>query len=138
DDDHYYILDKQTGALTVFVITDYGRSVLSAITAYESGRYDESAAAWASVLDRNANMELAYNGIGKALYSQGRYQEAMQYFRNGNNKTWYSKAYKEHRKTLLAFWFPALIIAVLVLYIAAKAIKIIRKTRWVVKGGAAQ
>ena len=135
DDEHYYILDKQTGALTVFEITDYGRSVLQAINDYESGLYDESALKWEKVLTENANMELAYTGIGKALYSQGEYLSAMQYFKNGNNKSWYAKAYKEHRKKLLAFWFPLLLITLLVVFAGFKITKTIRRIRLTLKGG---
>ena len=135
DDDHYFILDKQTGALTVFQITAYGRSVLQAINDYESGLYDESALEWEKVLAGNANMELAYTGIGKALYSKGEYQAAMHYFKNGNNKSWFSKAYKEHRKKLIAFWFPLLLITILVGFAGLKLFKTIRKIRLTLKGG---
>lgn len=134
DDERFFVIDRQTGALTVFRITDYGRSVIQATLLYESGQYEESALAWEEVLRRNANMELAFSGIGKALYNQGRYEEAMQYFRNGNNKAWYSKAYKEYRKTILAFLFPALLISILTLYFTFKIIKAFRKIQHVVKG----
>ncbi len=135
DYEHYYVLDKQTGALTVFKITDYGRRILNAIHYYELGQYDESAQEWNQVLARNTNMELAYSGIGKALYSQGRYEEAMQYFKNGSNKTWYSKAYKEYRKKQLAFWFPFFLITILAIYLTIKIIQVIRKVHEFIKKG---
>lgn len=134
-DEHHYVIDKQTGALTVFVITEYGRNVLKAIELFETGLYDDSAAAWELVLQQNANMDLAYSGIGKALYRKGQYLLAMDYFKYGNNKNWYSKAYQEHRKTLIAFWFPvlAMVIIAIVLFLAGKSM--VHRIWNFVKGG---
>ncbi len=136
-DGRYYVLDKQTGALTVFRVTEYGQHVLNAIDLYETGQYDASAAEWEQVLARNANMELAYSGIGKALYSKGDYAAAMRFFRDANDKSWYSKAYKEYRNALVAAWFPVPAAAVLALALFLFLRKLVRTTRGFLKGGTA-
>lgn len=51
------------------------------------------------------NYDMAYSGLGKASYRDGDYKEAMGLFKLGNNTDWYSRAYKEYRKTVVAKWF---------------------------------
>ncbi len=136
-EDHYYVLDKQTGALTVFGLTAYGRAIHQAIALYETGRYDESATAWQEVLRQNANMDLAYSGIGKSLYRQGQYKEAMEYFRSSSNKPWYSQAFQEYRKTVIATWFPRLALALVAVFGALFIRNRILALRRFLKGGVA-
>lgn len=123
-DRNVYVLDKVTGAITVFELTEYGAFIHEAIKLFETGQYDESSKMWQKVLTRNANMDLANTGIGKALYRSGKYKEAMAYFKNGFNKDWYSKAYQEYRKTRIAAVFPvlALILTAVFLFLSGKRI----------------
>lgn len=55
---------------------------------------------------------MAYSGLGKASYRDGDYKEAMGLFKLGNNTDWYSRAYKEYRKTVVAKWFAPAAVAV--------------------------
>jgi tetratricopeptide (TPR) repeat protein len=67
-------------------------------------------------------MDLANSGIGKALYRNGNYKEAMEYFKNAHDKEWYSKAYKEYRKEWIASAVPyvALILIAIFLFFTIK------------------
>jgi DNA-binding beta-propeller fold protein YncE len=125
-EDHMYVLDQTTGAITVFKLTGYGQAIHDAIALFETGRYDESSEKWREVLNQNANMDMANTGIGKALYRSGDYEEAMKYFKNGFNKEWYSKAYQEYRKTRIASVFPyaALTIVAVFLFFAVRSMYI--------------
>ena len=51
--------------------------------------------------DMNANLEYAYDGIGKSLLRQGEYKEAVHYFRQAMDRTNYSKAYLLYRKEVM-------------------------------------
>ncbi len=92
------VLDADKGTVTVFEKTDYGALVEEAVLLYNDGLYEEARVLWEEIARRNINCELAYIGIGKALYEQGEYKEAMHYFKLGYDREGYSKAYEEYRK----------------------------------------
>jgi tetratricopeptide (TPR) repeat protein len=134
-EDHMYVLDKATGALTFFKQTDYASAIHDAIAFSETGQYDASANKWQEILNKNANMDLAYTGIGKALFRAGNYKEAMKYFKNGYNKDWYSKAYQEYRKTKIASGFPIVAMILITLFLALMLKKIYSGLKQFLKGG---
>ena len=73
---------------------------------------------WQKVLELDGNYDWAYSGIGKALYQNGEYREAMKMFKLGNNRTWYSRAFKEYSNAQIARYFApvcAVLAAVLIL-----------------------
>lgn len=117
-DNFLYVLDSNTRAITMLRRTTFGDTVAAAIAYQESGDYHASAVEWQKVLDQNANYDLAYTGLGKAAYREKEYIKAMEMFELGSNREWYSRAYKEHRKGLVAQWFAPCAIAVAILAIA--------------------
>lgn len=95
--DSVYVLDGGRGSVTCFELTTYGAAVLSAVEKYQQGEYAASESLWRELLQRNYHLELAYDGIGKALLAEGRYHESMDYFRRANDTYWYSKAFQSYR-----------------------------------------
>lgn len=95
------VLDRDMNQITVFEPTQFGQSVNEAVRLYYEGQEEQSARAWEEVLRTNANYEIAYIGIGKALLRQERNQEAMEYFKLGMSRTYHSKAYERYRKEVL-------------------------------------
>ena len=125
------MLDSNTRAITMFRRTGFGDTVAEAIAWQEGGDYKKSAELWSEALTQNANYDMAYSGLGKASYRDGDYKEAMGLFKLGNNTDWYSRAYKEYRKTVVAKWFAPAAVAVAVLAVgilAAVKIRTKRKT----------
>ncbi|NLW56556.1 MAG: hypothetical protein GX050_08085, partial [Firmicutes bacterium] len=100
-DDQMLVLDAAKNQVTIFAATDYQRRIHAAIDLYNRGRYDEAAQQWKSILRYNANFDLGYTGIGKALFLKGEYKEAMDNFRLANNRPDYSKAYRLYRKEVI-------------------------------------
>ena len=96
--DDVLVLDSETGLITVFERTGYGELMENAVLMYIDGRYAEARTLWEEVICRNINCTLAYTGIGKALYEEGSYREAMHYFELGYDREGYSRAYEEYRK----------------------------------------
>lgn len=126
--EYLYVLDSNTRAITAFKHTEFGNEVASAIAYEESGDYHKAADEWNKVLSRNANYDLAYSGLGKAAYRDGDYQKAMKLFKLGSNKDWYSRAYKEYRKAVVAKWFaPSAITAAAVILLLTIAGKLHRR-----------
>ena len=104
--------------LTVYSPTDYCDTIIKALANENDHNYSDSITYWQEVLTRNNNFDLAYIGIGKALYNQGKYEEAMEMLANAYETETYSKAFAEIRKDIIGKWlivFLIVIIAVVVL-----------------------
>lgn len=91
-------LDQLQCSITVFTPTEYGNLIYDAIAQYSKGNYDESADTWNEVLRYNANYNMAFRGIGRALLRQNRYKEAMDYFEMAHDRENYGRAFKLYRK----------------------------------------
>lgn len=111
--------------------TDFGRALLDANEDYYYGRWDEATAHFREVLRLCANMETAYVGIGKNLLMQEQYEEAMYYFKLGNNREFYSRAYKGYRSEVMRdnFWIVAIIAVVFIGAVIYSEVAYNRKTR---------
>lgn len=96
--DSYLIADASKKCVMVYRPTQYAKQVMEAMTYYSDGSYVESVALWEKVLKSNASCDIAYKSIGKAYLQQGKYKEAMAYFKNADDKEGYSSAYAEYRK----------------------------------------
>ena len=117
-EEYLYVLDNSTHAVTMLARTYFGNTVAEAIAAQENGEYARSMECWQKVLELDGNYDWAYSGIGKALYQNGEYREAMKMFKLGNNRTWYSRAFKEYSNAQIARYFApvcAVLAAVLIL-----------------------
>lgn len=99
--DKILALDDQNCNITIFSPTTYGKYIRQGVMYQDLGQYDKALEPWRQVQKLNTNYEMAYVGIGRALYLTGDYQGAMKNFKLGNDKTWYSSAKKEHRTEVL-------------------------------------
>ncbi len=111
------VLDKSEMGeyLTVYHPTDYCDMIMKAIHNENSHKYDSTISYWQDVLTRNNNFDLAYIGIGKALYNLGEYEEAMEMLKSAYETEYYAKAFAEVRKDIIAKWMLPLIIGVIAL-----------------------
>lgn len=91
------VLDSQRCSVTVFSLTQTGRDVHTALTLYNAGDYTASLEPWMRVIDKNPNFQLAYIGVGNALYNEGDYAQAMEYYELGKYSEGYGNAYREYR-----------------------------------------
>lgn len=98
--DYFVVLDRDLNQVTVFEPTPFGTAVNEGIHAQYHGKFEEAFTAWNKVLRLDANYEQAYVGIGKSLYRNDQYQEAMKYFKKGHDRKYYSKAFTQYRKAL--------------------------------------
>lgn len=132
DQSRLYILDAQLGSILDFDITEYGANLLGAMKAHYTGNTEESDRLWREVLRENANSEVAYIGMGKISMREGDYQQAMDYFKLGNSRKYYTRAFEFYRKEMMQTSFAKymgvaiFLIAAVLLVSAGKKIK-----RWV-------
>lgn len=126
------VLDQEMNRLTIFAPTRYGELIRSAVKAHYDGRADEAATAWEEVLQLNANFDIAYIGIGKALIKKDQNHLAMEYFKHGNNRKYYSEAFKRYRKEFLWDHFGTMMTGLLTavaLAITARAVWVRRRAK---------
>ena len=100
-----YVLDYQTNSITVYEPTNFIQMVHQAVTLYGDGRYQESKAYWEEVKNMDSNYALAHKGIGKVLYKEEKYKEAMSEYRLAADKEGYSKAFVEYRHEMFRQYF---------------------------------
>ncbi|MDR1892558.1 MAG: YIP1 family protein [Oscillospiraceae bacterium] len=122
------VLDAATGKIIVYKPTEYGELLQSALTQYDNYQFEESVETWKRVLSLNANMDMAYIGIGKAYQQDGKFDEAMAYFKLAEDKNAYSVSYGSKRQILLNKYFIFLLAGALVcLALLFKALNAVKK-----------
>ncbi len=97
--------DSKLASAFVFTPTDFGSLVLTAEEKYFNGDFSTAAELNEKVVQMNANYDHAYVSIGKNYYMQDEYEKAMYYFKLGNDKTYYSKAFAGYRNLIIQKYF---------------------------------
>lgn len=113
--DDILVLDSAKNTVTFFSLTKTGESVHKALTLYNDGNYSKSLEPWYEVIKTNPNFQLAYIGIGNALFNEGEYKKAMEYYEIARDTTGYSNAYREYRVIYMRdnfVWIFILLVAV--------------------------
>lgn len=117
------VLDSLKNNITIFSLTETGKTVHKALTLYNNGDYKESMEPWLEVTERYPNFQLAYIGIGNALFNEGEYKSAMEYYELAKDTEGYGNAYKEYRVIAMrqsALW---ILLAILVLVVGVKLVR---------------
>lgn len=121
------VLDDVSGKITVFEPTEYTKMIWTALEHYDKGEYAEEELVWRQILKENANYDLAYTGIGRSLLLREDFESSMFYFKHGNNRTGYSRAFQEYRKERLenvfGFIMTGIILVILMIIFLPKLIK---------------
>lgn len=121
-DNHLLVLDRRTNLISVLEPTEYALLIHQAIDLYQTGDYDGSAQVWTEVLHRNPNLDLAYSGIGRSLLRQGKFREAMETYKLGNDRQGYSQALALYRRDWIDANFSYLMGGLLLVIILSKVI----------------
>ena len=113
------VLDAATKGLclTVFQPTEYCDKIMNALHNQNVHNYSATIDNWQDVLTSNNNFDLAYIGIGKALFNQGKYDEAMDMLSKAYEIDYYSKAFSEIRKDIISRWMIPLVAALIALIV---------------------
>lgn len=112
--DKLVVTDNTLKCAYILTPTAFGKAVLEGNESYYFGRWDEALVSFRQALALNANYEAAYSGIGKNYLMKDDYETAMYYFKMGNNRTFYSKAYNGYRGE----WLEDHFLLVMILFLA--------------------
>lgn len=123
--DHLVVTDSILKCAYILKPTDFGAAALQASEKYYYGQWDDALALFQDILKMNANYEIAYVGIGKNYLMKDEYKKAMYYFKLGNNRTFYSKAYNGYRGEVLQKHF-GIVAAIFLIFITSIIISEVR------------
>ncbi|MBQ9084535.1 MAG: YIP1 family protein [Clostridia bacterium] len=144
----YYLLaldqTKSGYKINVYSPTSYCDTLMTALHNQNAYNYSAAIEDWEQVLKLNNNFDLAYIGIGKALFNQGKYDEAYEILQNAYETKYASDAFSENRKQIINSWVGAVVIVLLIALIVAfvwflgfakkknkaTSLKVGRKTYW--------
>lgn len=90
--DKLAVADSQNNSVTVFSLTDYGRTLMSAQSKTLSADYKGSKSEWESVIREDSSNQLAMRGLAKAYFAEGDYKTAREYAKAGYDFVTYSQA----------------------------------------------
>ncbi len=134
--DNLYVLDRVNANITVFEPTAFALDIQEGLSAYSTGDYDKSEAAFERVLQANVNYELAFVQLGKIYLQRGDYEKSMEYFLQGNYKgqssvqdSGYNKAFSEYRSAVLMQNLAWIVLGAVVLIVVVIFFKKLCKRR---------
>lgn len=115
--EHFFVADSMRNSISVFSLTEYGRNLMLTAKLHQEGNYLEEDAVWEELLSQNGFNMNAISGRAMAAFRNNDMETAMKYFKQVNNKEYYSKAYQAYRREWINSNFTtcAVIIAVVVL-----------------------
>lgn len=116
------VLDSQDCSLTLFSPTRFGELVYQAMEQFNAGEYEASGESWQAAMELNGNYDLAYIGIGRALLSQEKYKESLDYFKLKYDADNYSKAYRQYRKEWVEEHITVIVLVILALFLIPMSI----------------
>jgi len=110
------LLDSSNKNITVYERTEYGDILIQALANQNNRQYDRAIDDWTEILKRNSNFDVAYIGIGNALYRNGHYKEALEYYEASYYVEGWSSTYAELRKEWITknVWVVPLVIVVFI------------------------
>ncbi len=117
-DNNLILLDKDNASFTVYRRTEYGDILIKALENQNNRNYSAEVDDWTEILKRNNNFDVAYIGIASAMFRDGNYEGAMEYYKAAYDNTGYSNSFKEVRKDWMSKWFiviPIVIVVALIL-----------------------
>lgn len=123
--------DQGLSSAFIFTTTAFGDLILEAEKNYYEGDFDAAANLNHKVVEMNANYDHAYVSIGKNLLMQDEYEKAMYYFKLGNDKTYYSKAFTGYRNLIVQkyFFILAIIVVLFIVWVLKGEVKYNRELR---------
>ncbi len=126
------VFDSDNKCITVFKRTDYGDLLVKAQSAYLDGEYATAKPFWEEINKRNKSCQLAYRGLAIAYLSEGKYEKALEYSKNGLDYTVYDLAWKTVRNNFILDHFVLIFSSAIILIGGIIAFAVIAKKKQIV------
>ena len=122
------VMDKTSDSITIYKRTDYGDCIAAALQNTIDRNYDSAAEYWVDILQRNANFDQSYIGIGDSYYRSGDFEQAQEYYKFATDTEGYSESYKKIRQDWIEKYIIVIpIVIILVCLVISKFNKYAKK-----------
>ncbi len=121
-DDKIYVLDSDKAQIQVYEPTEFTNYLHNALYLFSKGRYTQSKEPLAEVLKMNNLFDYANMAMGRALYKEENYDEAIRYAQLAKDFEGYSDAFWEVRNNWLKHNLATVIIVLVLLYVLKRII----------------
>ena len=128
-DDKIYVLDSDKAQIQVYEPTEFTNHLHEALYLFSRGRYTQSKEPLTEVLKMNNLFDYANMAMGRALYKEENYNDAIYYARLAKDYEGYSDAFWEIRNNWLKHNLAAVIIILFVLFVLKKVIGLLDKKK---------
>ncbi|MBR3594288.1 MAG: YIP1 family protein [Clostridia bacterium] len=126
------LLDRVTGCIQIYKITEYGKLLLDAQELTITGAYVEAQPLWDEVLKLDRNCQLAYRGLAKAALINKDYDLACEYAKIGLDQDTYASAFEYVRADIITENFTVMIIVAVVLIAGVAALIYVSRKKQIV------
>ena len=109
-----YVLDYNTGSITVFKPTHFIKLIHQAVTLHGEGRYAEALDYWQQALEIDSNYALAHQGVAKVMGKQENWEDALASYYLADDKEGYSEAFAEYRHETFRQHFVPIVLGIAV------------------------
>ena len=133
-DDKIYVLDSDKAQIQVYESTEFVDYLHDALNLFSKGRYTESKEPLSQVLKMNNLFDYANMAMGKALYKEENYEEALKYSRLSKDLDGYSDSFWEIRNAWLKHNLTAIALILIALFIVIRLVKALDKKRGILNG----
>lgn len=127
--DRIYILDSDKCQIQVYEPTEFTNLLHEALYLYSKGRYTESKAPLAKVLEMNSMFDYANKAMGRAYFQEENYEMALKYARLAKDKEGYSDAYWEIRNVWLKRNIVTVIFVLVALWALLKVVSVLDRRK---------
>jgi len=127
--DRIYTLDIDKAEIQIYEPTEFTENLHTALYLFSKGRYTESKEPLSEVLKMNNLFDYANMAMGKALYQEENYEEAIIYSKLAKDAEGYSDSFWEIRNIWLKKNLSMIIILIVVLVVIKKVIDILDKKK---------
>lgn len=128
-DDKIYVLDSDKAQIQIYEPTEFMNYLHQALYLFSKGRYTESKEPLTEVLKMNNLFDYANMAMGRALYKEENYHDAVYYARLAKDYEGYSDAFWEIRNNWLKHNLAAVIIILFALFVIKKIIDVLDKKK---------
>lgn len=115
--DKILVLDKMAETIVLMKPTKYASLIIEATKLHYQDRMEEAVPLWKEVTKMNPNFDYAFTGLGKAAFREGDFESALDLFKKGDNRTYYSKAFDKVRNDFIERNFGKFFIIIVVLLV---------------------
>ena len=122
-DDKIYVLDSDKAQIQVYEPTEFTDYLHEALYLFSKGRYTESKEPLNEVLQMNNLFDYANMAMGRALYKEGNYEEALRYSKLAKDFDGYSDSFWEIRNNWLKRNLAVVIIMLVLLFVLSKLVR---------------